>query len=119
MKRILIIDDEPLLREVLSEALAGEGLEVAFAADGEAGIRRALAEPPDAVVVDLCLPKKNGFQVIEALRSDPSTRAVVILVTSAKSFPPDRRKALELGANEFLLKPYDLGALRSALAAGF
>lgn len=115
--RVLVIDDEPLIREVLAEALVEKGWEISFAADGEAGIRMALADPPDVVVADLMLPRKNGFEVVASLRAAEATRGVPIVVTSAKSFPPDRKKALDLGANEFLLKPYDLEALRAALRA--
>lgn len=115
MKRVLVIEDEPLFREVLAETLSGDGWEVSFASDGAEGLALALAVPPDAIVLDLVLPWMNGFDVLEALRRAPETKSIPIVVTTAKSYPADRKKALDLGANEFFLKPYDTDILRAVI----
>lgn len=119
MKRVLVIEDEPLFREVIAETLSGDGLDVSFASDGAEGLALAQADPPDAFVLDLVLPQMNGFEVLEALRRAPETKSIPIVVTTAKSYPADRKKALDLGANEFLPKPYDPDILRAVLGRLF
>lgn len=115
MKRVLVIEDEPLIRDVLEEVLTEDGLNVEFARDGSEGIARALRVPPDAVVLDLMLPRMSGFEVLEVLRGARRATPVPIVVTTAKPHAPDRMRAFDLGADEFLLKPYELDALRAVL----
>lgn len=114
-KRILVIEDEPLIREVLAEALSGTDMEIWVASDGAEGLSLALREPPDAFVLDLMLPRMSGYEVLEALRRERRTQSIPIVVTTGRSFPFEKKKVLSLGADDFFLKPYELSALYSSL----
>lgn len=92
-----------LARFILERA----GATVEVAGDGRAGLERALAEPPDVVVLDLKLPLVDGFEVTEALRADARTRALPIVVTSAHAMAEEQARVLALGATAFIAKPID------------
>ena len=102
----------------LVDTLMSEGYDVLEAADGEAAVRIALVEDPDAVLLDLMLPKKDGFEVLRALREDRLTATVLIL--SARGEELDRIKGFEYGADDYVVKPFStaevLARLRAALA---
>ena len=92
------------------------GHEVLEAQDGEHGIADAVAERPDAIVLDLMLPRIDGYEVLRTLREDERTSAdLPVLVLSAKAQSEDRRRCLEMGADEFLTKPFSPEALCEAL----
>jgi len=104
MKKVLLIEDEVNLQKTIGEVLRQEGFELIEAADGEAGINLAKSEKPDIVLVDLILPKKNGFEVIEELKRDPETENIKIIVLTNLGSSADVEKALELGATTYLVK---------------
>ncbi len=106
--RILIVDDEPDLVAVLRMGLQMEGFEVLEAADGEEGLRRAHQDKPDLMVLDLMLPRMDGYQVCRALKFDARYRSLPIFILSARPGEKDKRLALEMGADLFISKPYDL-----------
>ena len=106
--RILIVDDEPDLIAVLRLGLQMEGFEVLEAADGEEGLRRAQREKPDLVVLDLMLPRMDGYEVCRALKFDARYKSLPIFILSARPGDRDKRLALEMGADLFISKPYDL-----------
>jgi CheY-like chemotaxis protein/phosphoribosyl 1,2-cyclic phosphodiesterase len=106
MKSALLIDDEPIVRKVLSKALSSAGWTVHEAQDGEEGIQAALKHRPDAVICDLLMPRCNGFQVCRALRDRGSELpGLKIIVTTNRSFATDRLNAHESGADHYLVKP--------------
>jgi two-component system response regulator VicR len=109
--RILIVDDEPDLLTVLTFGLEAEGFAVLQATDGEQGLALARQALPDLIVLDLMLPRMDGYKVLRALQADERGRAIPILVLSARSGLTDRRLAMDLGAVEVHTKPYDLRAL--------
>jgi DNA-binding response OmpR family regulator len=113
--RILVVDDEPDLIAVLRMGLQMEGFEVLEAADGAEGLRRAREDKPDLVVLDLMLPKMDGYQVCRSLKFDPRYKNLPILILSARPGDQDRRLALEMGADDFIRKPYDLKDLVSRI----
>ncbi len=115
--RILIVDDEADLVAVLRMGLEIAGFEVIEARDGEEGLRRARQEQPDLIVLDLMLPKLDGYQVCRALKFDERHRAIPILILSARSGENDRRLALDMGADQFVSKPYDMAALVALVRA--
>jgi len=119
MKCALLIDDDPIVRKVLSRALASSGWTVHEARDGEEGIQAALRLRPDAVICDLLMPRCNGFQVCRALR-EPSAnlRGVTIIVTSNRGFATDRLNAFESGADHYLVKPILAEDILKLLAEG-
>jgi DNA-binding response OmpR family regulator len=113
--RILVVDDEPDLRSVLRFSLEAERFEVIEAADGEEGLKMACEQHPDLVLLDLMLPRMDGYKVCRALKFDDRYRNIPVFILSARSGETDRRLALELGADAFVIKPYDLKDLVSRI----
>jgi DNA-binding response OmpR family regulator len=106
--RILVVDDEPDLVAVLRMGLQMEGFEVLEAADGAEGLRRARADKPDLMLLDLMLPRMDGYQVCRELKFDPRYKRMPILILSARPGEQDKRLALDMGADDFIRKPYEL-----------
>jgi len=106
--RILIIDDEADLVSVLRFGLEVEGFEVISAGDGEEGLRMAQTQQPTLMLLDLMLPKLDGYKVCQTLKFDERYRAIPIFILSARSGEADRKLALEMGADAFVTKPYDM-----------
>jgi len=104
MKKILFIEDEPTLQKTVGEILSQEGFTVLVALDGEAGLSMAKREKPDLILLDLILPKKNGFEVLAELKKDPETAGISVLVLTNLETSADIEKALELGATNYLVK---------------
>jgi DNA-binding response OmpR family regulator len=109
--RILIVDDEADLRAVLRFGLEAEGFEVVEAADGEEGLTRAREDQPQLMVLDLMLPKLDGYKVCRSLKFDERFRRMPILILSARSGEHDRQLAMSMGADAFVTKPYDMRGL--------
>ncbi|MBI4348421.1 MAG: response regulator [Elusimicrobia bacterium] len=105
-ERVLVVEDDPLVAQVVERTLAGRGLEVQRAATGEEGLAAARRRPPDAVVLDINLPGQDGLSVLRDLRADFRTGLVpVVLVTGGDS--EDVAGGLARGADDFLSKPFD------------
>jgi len=109
--RILVVDDELDLVSVLRMGLEIQGFEVIDAMDGEEGLRRARQDRPDLMVLDLMLPKMDGYKVCRALKFDERFRNLPIIILSARSGDQDRRLALDMGADLFMTKPYEMNVL--------
>jgi two-component system response regulator VicR len=114
--RILIVDDEPDLRSVLRFGLEAAGFEVLEAADGEQGLQMTCDLRPDLVVLDLMLPRMDGYKVCRALKFDDRYRQIPVFILSARSGETDRRLALDLGADAYVTKPYDMKDLLGRIA---
>lgn len=106
--RILIVDDEPDLLSVLHFGLEIEGFEVIDASDGEQALSMARDQKPDLIVLDLMLPRIDGYKVCRALKFDERYRRIPIFILSARSGETDRKLAFDLGADAFVTKPYDM-----------
>ena len=104
MKKILFIEDEEALQRAMGEALQKKGYEVIKALDGETGISIAQKRSPDLILLDLILPKKNGFEVLETLKKDRSTKSAPIIVLTNLEGSGDIERALALGATTYLVK---------------
>jgi DNA-binding response OmpR family regulator len=104
MKKILLVEDEPALQKAMSHALEGEGYNVISASDGEEGFALAKKEKPDLVLLDLMLPKKDGFTVLTELKSDPETKDLSVIILSNLENSTDVEKALAAGATTYLVK---------------
>lgn len=113
--RVLVVEDEENLRLALVDALESEGYAVIEAADGDAGLALALSEGPDAILLDLMLPGRDGFSVLRELRRDRLDAAVLIL--SARGAEWDRIQGFEVGADDYLVKPFSVPELLARLAA--
>lgn len=104
--RVLITEDEPNIVESLTFILERAGYEVAAVADGEAAMRELRARRPDVMILDLMVPKLNGFEVLKRVKSDPALAALPVLVLSAKGQAHDKQLAEEIGADDFVTKPF-------------
>jgi len=103
MKKILFVEDEPSLQKAISEVLTQEGYEVVTAADGEEGLLK-IKEKPDLVLLDLILPKKDGFEVLKEMKANDTTKNIPVIVLTNLEGTGDVEKALELGATTYLVK---------------
>lgn len=115
MERILIIEDELPMRTALQDALASEDYRVLTAADGEAGLQRALSEKPDLILLDIMMPKLDGFAVCAELRR--LEVPVPILMLTAKGQVEDRVVGLDAGADDYLVKPFSTEELLARVRA--
>ena len=105
MSTVLIIDDDPSVLKLLDFAMSKAGFRVVLAGDGEEGLEKAQANPPDLAIVDVMMPGLDGYEVCRRLRADPRTAGMAIIVLTARAQAVDRKVALEAGADEYLVKP--------------
>src|SRR5688500_13992774 len=110
-RRILVADDVPGTVEFLSEMLAQRGYEVAQADDGEQCLQRIREFAPDLVILDIMMPKVHGIDVLKTVRADGTKKDVGFIVCSARSFSVDLKSAQDLGAFDFLVKPFEFRAV--------
>lgn len=101
---LLIIEDDKFLQKILLTKFQKEGFDVRLASDGEEGLRLMLERPPGIILLDLILPKLDGFQVMAEMRTNPRIKSIPVVVISNLSQEEDKRRAAELGAIEFLVK---------------
>jgi len=114
MSRILVIDDEPNLRHTVSYALKQEGYEVVSAGDGEEGLGLFASAAPDLVILDVMLPKVDGFEVCRRIRK---TSRVPVLMLTARDTELDKVVGLEIGADDYLVKPFSMRELVARVRA--
>jgi len=117
MSKILVVDDEKNIRLVVGKSLEKAGFDVYYAVDGVQAVEKANKIYPGLVLLDLRLPKMNGFLVLEALKSDTSTEDIPVIILSALSEEDDVQKAISLGAEDFLVKPISQSDLLAAVEA--
>ena len=115
MERLLVIEDELPMRTALSDALGAEGYRVLTAADGETGLRRALEEKPDLILLDIMMPRMDGFTVCAELRRLANTTPILML--TAKGQVEDRVRGLDAGADDYLVKPFSTEELLARVRA--
>ena len=113
-KKILIIEDEEVCTQLVRLVALKGDVDILTAADGEEGIRKAVSEKPDLIFLDIMLPKVNGYEVVKALRAEPGTAGVPIVVLSAR-VGSDGRPFLETGCQQFIPKPFKVGQIREAM----
>ena len=108
MKRstVLVIDDERDVIELVRYNLEKNGFEVVAARDGKSGVAAAKASPPDIVMLDLMMPEMDGLEVCRTLRSEPKTKRVPVIMLTAKAAEADRVVGLEMGADDYIVKPF-------------
>ena len=123
--RVLIVDDDEDARVLLRRALAKSALavEVAAAADGLQALASVAQARPHAVITDIMMPRMNGFDLCAALRTDPATAHIPVIMVTALENERDRERGFSVGANEYLTKPFNWGTLsarlRELLAAAY
>ena len=104
MDKILFIEDEPTLQKAVGEILGQEGFEVLSALDGEAGLELIKKEKPDLVLLDLILPKKDGFTVLKEMKEDENLKDIPVIVLTNLEGMGDVERAMSLGATTYLVK---------------
>jgi len=115
LKRILLIEDDPALADMLDRRLVLHGYSVDSAPSAEMALERARASMPDVILVDYALPGMNGWELVQLLRGEPRFAKVPIFAVSAHSLPSDRARARAAGCTDFFGKPVDMEALLMAL----
>ena len=106
-KRVLLVDDEPDILAIISGRLTAMGFEVLTAKDGQEGLDRARKELPDVILLDLMLPKLDGYKVCRMLKFDKAYEHIPVIICSAKGSDADKKLAEQAGADAYLLKPFD------------
>jgi DNA-binding response OmpR family regulator len=109
--RVLVVDDEPDLVRVLEFGLRASGYTVESASDGQEGLKKAREIKPDVILLDLMLPKLDGYKVCRLLKFDDRFKHIPIIILSARTQEGDQALALEMGANRFISKPYDFSEI--------
>jgi two-component system, OmpR family, alkaline phosphatase synthesis response regulator PhoP len=117
MNKILIIEDTDDVRDNIQEILELEKFKTIVASNGRIGIDLAMKEYPDLIISDISMPKINGYQVLSTLRQHPETAIIPFIFLTAKSIQKDRRQGMELGANDYLTKPFTCDELLNAVRA--
>lgn len=116
LKKIVVVEDELALLKALNIELLSHGYDVSSATDGEAGLKLIRKELPGVVLLDLVLPKKTGFAVLEQLKKDKRTKRIPVIILSNLDKPEDRARGLKLGAATYFVKAnIDLGAVVSKI----
>jgi len=110
-KKILIVDDEVQLVEMIKMRLDASGYQVIFAHDGQEGLDKAKKEKPDLMILDLMLPKIDGYKVCRMLKFDEKYKQIPIILFSARAQEEDKKMGQEVGADAYITKPFDPQAL--------
>jgi len=106
VKRVLVVDDEPDVADLLKTILKRDGFEVEVATGGREALRKMLAAPPDLFVLDLMMSELDGFELLKLVRLDPNLASIPVMVVSARSSHQDQIASLQLGANAYVCKPF-------------
>nr|PZN30336.1 MAG: diguanylate cyclase response regulator [Actinomycetota bacterium] len=116
-ERVLIADDDPDILTVVKINFELEGFEVDTAVDGEDALQKATANPPNAIVLDIMMPRMDGLTALHRLRSQATTANIPIILLTARGLPEDRVRGLELGADDYITKPFDINELTARVRA--
>jgi DNA-binding response OmpR family regulator len=104
---VLVVDDDPVILKLLEVNFEMEGFTVLVARDGQEGIDVARADQPDLIVSDIMMPKVSGLELVTALKGDPTTSEIPIILLSAKAQNADVRSGLDAGADDYVTKPFE------------
>jgi DNA-binding response OmpR family regulator len=115
-KKVLVVDDSPTDLQMLSSLLKKQGYEVTTAVDGEDALDKAAATHPPLVLLDIILPKKNGYQVCRQLKTQPETTGIKVILVSSKNQESDKFWGMKQGADDYIAKPYRDEDLLAAVA---
>lgn len=114
-RHVLVVDDSPTLRQAAMLLLEKRGYQVTTAVDGVDALEKIVASPPLLVVLDIVLPKMNGYEVLRQLKASEATRSIKVILVSSKSQESDRFWGLKQGADDYIAKPYQDDALVAAV----
>lgn len=111
MRRILLVEDNELNRDMLSRRLVRRGYQVEIAVDGREGLCMAGASSPDLILLDLSLPEMDGWEVLRQLKQDPKMKRIPVVALTAHALVTDRKRALEAGFDDYDIKPVEMPRL--------
>jgi twitching motility two-component system response regulator PilH len=117
MKKILVVDDSPTMRKMMTDTLEGKGYQLILATDGEEALQKAAQEQPDLVLLDVVMPGKNGFQVCRQLKTDAITKHIKVIMVTSKDQKSDKFWGLKQGADAYVIKPFEPAELLQHVAA--
>jgi DNA-binding response OmpR family regulator len=109
--RILIVDDNPVIVELLERKLGREGYEVTGCTESEKAMEKCLESRPDLIILDILMPGKSGWDIMKELKEDPATSGIPVIISSVKNRPEDMGRGKELHAADYIAKPYVFGDL--------
>ena len=112
MKLVLVVDDDPVCRELISEALLGRDLQVLEASHGRLALEMIGKRRPDLVLLDIQMPNSSGYKVLEYIRSDPALSSLPVAALTAYAMRGDREKGLSAGFDAYITKPIEVSSLR-------
>jgi DNA-binding response OmpR family regulator len=115
MARVLVVDDDPYIRQLCAINLKLDGHDVELAADGEIALEKAASDPPDAVLLDVMMPRLSGWEVAARLMENETTRRIPVVFLTARTDVRDQLRGFELGAIDYVTKPFDPASLGSIL----
>jgi two-component system alkaline phosphatase synthesis response regulator PhoP len=104
--KILVVDDEIYIVHILDFSLGMEGYDVVTALDGEQALERIRSEKPDLIVLDIMMPKLDGYEVCKTIKSDPATKQIPVILLSAKGRNVDQKMGFDVGADDYITKPF-------------
>lgn len=105
--KILIVDDDNLLRRILSDRLSFKGYEISTAIDGEDGLQKAKLIKPDLIITDVMMPKMDGFELCKKIREDEIIKSIPVIILTSRDQTADKIKGLKIGGDDYLIKPFD------------
>jgi DNA-binding response OmpR family regulator len=114
-KKILVVDDEPDVASLLTLMLKSQGYDVITARDGQEALEKARNQNPDLILLDVMLPKMDGYKVARMLKFDENFSHIPIILLTAKIQEKDRQTGMEMGANDYVTKPFDTALLLSKI----
>lgn len=117
MPHILIVEDNEMNRDMLSRRLARKGFEVSLAVDGRDGVEKSIAIKPDLILMDMSLPKIDGWEATRRVKSNPDTKNIPVIALTAHAMAEDREKAIQAGCNDYDTKPVELPRLLEKIQA--
>ena len=111
--KILVVDDEPDIREIFGSVFSEEGYQLSFADNGKDALKMAAGEAPDLILLDAMMPQMDGFEVCRRLRLDPTTAEIPVIMVTALNDPDSRIRGLDAGADDFISKPFDIDEMQA------
>jgi DNA-binding response OmpR family regulator len=109
--KVLVVDDEEYIQHILNFSFGAEGFEVITASDGEEAVTMARSERPDIIVLDIMMPKMDGYEACKQIKADPQTQDIPVILLTAKGREVDRKLGAEAGADDYVVKPFSPGRL--------
>ncbi len=106
MSTVLVVEDSPAQREMITDLLRGSGLDVSVATDGVEALERIESQQPDIVILDIVMPRMNGYELCRRLKTDPKTQTVPVVMCSSKGEEFDRYWGIKQGADAYIAKPF-------------